>query len=211
MSDKKEKPEPIAEDDSEAGGDAPQDNEANSPETEDDSAASEPDGAAPEQITPEEQIAQLKERLMRALAEVENTRRRAERQVSDSAQYAIAGFARDMLTLSDNLHRTLSAINDELRANESVAAFIEGLEMTERELMSAFDRHGIVKITPEGEKYDHNYHEAMFKVEDPSAEPGTIVQVIQPGYVLRGRLLRAAMVGVARAPDVPPEKVDTTA
>ena len=147
---------------------------------------------------PDDEIAELKDKLLRSIAESENLRRRGERQVRDAAQYAVTSFARDLLSVSDNLRRTLDTIPDELRQDENIKVFVEGLEMTERELLNVFDKQGIVKITPDGEKFDHNFHQAMFEVENPDAETGTIIQVIQPGYVLKERLLRPAMVGVVK-------------
>ncbi|MCK5040991.1 MAG: nucleotide exchange factor GrpE [Sphingomonadales bacterium] len=160
----------------------------------------------------DDEIAELKDKLLRSIAESENLRRRGERQVSDAAQYAVTSFARDLLSVSDNLRRTLDTIPEEMREEEAVKVFVEGLEMTERELLNVFDKQGITKITPDGEKFDHNFHQAMFEVENPAAENGTIIQVIQPGYVLKERLLRPAMVGVVKnkANDKPHE-IDETA
>lgn len=160
--------------------------------------------------TPEEQIAELKDKLLRALAENENVRRRAERQQSEASQYAITGFARDVLSIADNLHRALEAMPAGARDSAEGETFVAGIEMTERELLSALERHGIRKITPVGEKFDHNLHQAVFEVEDTDAPAGTVVQVVQPGYVIRDRLLRPAMVGVAKARKEPGKGVDET-
>lgn len=162
--------------------------------------------------SPEDEIAELKDKLLRSIAESENLRRRGERQVTDAAQYAVTSFARDLLSVSDNLRRTLDTIPEGLSENEDIKVFVEGLEMTERELLNVFNKQGINKITPDGEKFDHNFHQAMFEVENPAAATGTIIQVIQPGYVLKERLLRPAMVGVVKnSPDTKPHEVDETA
>lgn len=145
-----------------------------------------------------EEAAQLKDQLLRALAEVENTRRRAQREVEDARKYAIASFAKDVLTVADNLGRALTAVPEDTGDNEDLKALIDGVSLTERELLSVMERHRIRKIEPKGEKFDHNFHQAMFEVEAPDAEPGTVVEVAQPGYVIGDRLLRPAMVGVAK-------------
>ena len=155
--------------------------------------------AEPSEPSAEEQVADLKDKLLRQIAESENVRKRAERQVSDAASYAIANFAREMLAVSDNLRRALDTLGEDAAQKEEFKAFIDGVEMTERELLNIFERMGIEKITPVGEKFDHNFHQAMFEVEHTDAPAGTIVQVMQPGYVLKERLLRPAMVGVAKA------------
>lgn len=147
-----------------------------------------------------EEVATLKDRLMRAVAEAENVRRRGERERADAAAYAISNFARDMLTISDNLHRTIEALPENLRKEETVKSFVEGVEMTDRELIRAFEKHGIRRIEPVGEPFDHNFHQAMFEVENSGQPPGTVVQVVQAGYVIKDRLLRPAMVGVAKGP-----------
>lgn len=161
--------------------------------------------------TADEQIAELKDKLLRALAENENVRRRAERQQSEAGQYAITSFARDVLSIADNLHRALDAIPQGIRDNADGETFVSGIEMTERELLASLERHGIRKIVPEGEKFDHNLHQAVFEVEDTDAPAGTVVQVVQPGYVIKDRLLRPAMVGVAKARPERGEGVDETA
>ena len=174
-------------------------------------AAVESDDAPAAPPTPEEQIADLKDKLLRALAENENVRRRADRQQSEASQYAITSFARDVLSIGDNLHRALAAVPEGARDNAEVETFVSGIEMTERELLNALERHGISKIMPVGEKFDHNLHQAVFEVEDADAPAGTVVQVVQPGYVIKDRLLRPAMVGVAKAKPERGEGVDETA
>ena len=156
------------------------------------------------EMSPQEQISDLKDQLLRALAEVENTRRRARREREDTAKYAIANFARDVLAVSDNLARALEAVPEDARAsNDAMETLYQGVELTQRELQTAMDRHGIRQVDPLGEKFDHNFHQAMFEVESPDAEPGTVVQVAQLGYVIDERLLRPAMVGVAKKPPPP--------
>lgn len=187
--------------------------EEKTPQNDEQTPAGTAEEATAEQAAPPvvDEVTELKDRLMRSMAEAENVRRRGERQVADAASYAVASFARDMLTVSDNLRRTLDAVTDEIREAETFKVLLEGVELTERELLKAFEKNGILKIVPEGEKFDHNLHQAMFEAEVPSAVPGTIIQVIQPGYVLKERLLRPAMVGVAKGPTAETPKVDKTA
>ena len=165
--------------------------------------------------TPEQEIAELKDRLLRSLAENENLIRRAKRDREDTAKYAAANFARDMLTVADNLNRALAAVPGGARDDETIRAFVEGVELTGRELLSALERHGIRKISPLGEKFNHDLHEALFEVPTSDAAPGTVVQVLEDGYVIHDRLLRAAKVGIAKAlPGADGNgghKVDTTA
>ncbi|HWV43752.1 nucleotide exchange factor GrpE [Pseudorhodoplanes sp.] len=147
-----------------------------------------------------DEAAEMKDRLLRTLAEMENLRKRTEREVADARQYGIASFARDILGVSDNLRRALDTITPEVRAGADAAftAFIEGVELTERELMKALEKHGIRRIDPLNEKFDPNLHDAMFEVPDPSVAAGTVVQVMQPGYVIADRILRPAMVAVSK-------------
>ncbi|MCH8322461.1 MAG: nucleotide exchange factor GrpE [Proteobacteria bacterium] len=147
-----------------------------------------------------EEIKALNDRVLRALAEVENTRRRAQREIDDTRVYSITLFAREMLTVQDNLRRALAHLPEDMKNNEAFKGFVDGVEVTERELLNIFDRHGIRKISPKGEAFDHNLHQAVFEVETGDVAPGTIVQVVQDGYVLKDRLLRPAMVGIAKAP-----------
>ena len=139
------------------------------------------------------------DRLLRAVAETENLRRRAVREREDAGKYAISAFARDMLPVIDNLRRALDSLPDEQRQDETLAGLISGVEITERELLTAFERHGIRRLEPLGEKFDHNFHQAMFHIESSDKPDGTIVEVVQAGYVIADRLLRPAMVGVAKA------------
>ena len=165
----------------------------------------------------EKQVADLKDRLLRALADVENTRRRAEREVEDTRKYAASNFAKDLLSVSDNLRRAVESIGDDLRdGSDSGKNLVLGIEMVEKELLGAFERHGIRKVDPLGQKFDHNFHQAMYEVPTADQPAGTIIDVLQPGYVMRDRLLRPAMVAVAKGatPESPPTdvgSVDTTA
>jgi molecular chaperone GrpE len=145
----------------------------------------------------------LKDRLMRALAETENLRRRAEREAKDARAYAIAGFARDMLNVADNIRRALDSAKaanggDDAQQNPTVKALIEGVELTERDLLSVLGRHGVKLLEPEGQKFDPNFHQAMFEVPNEEVPSGTVVQVVQSGYAIGDRVLRPAMVGVAK-------------
>ena len=139
-------------------------------------------------------IADLKDRLLRQAAETENTRRRLERDKADTAAYAMTGFARDLLAVADNLRRAVAALPAE--GFDGVRA---GIEATERELTAIFGRHGITRIETDGQKLDPNRHQAMLEVEHDAIEPGGIVSELQAGYVIKDRLLRPAMVSVAKA------------
>ncbi|QPC86249.1 nucleotide exchange factor GrpE [Mesorhizobium sp. NBSH29] len=143
---------------------------------------------------------ELKDRALRAAAEMENLRRRTARDVHDARAYAVSNFARDMLAVSDNLRRALDAIPVEAKeaGDAGFAALIEGVEMTERVMLSTLERHGVKKLAPEGEKFDPNFHQAMFEVPNPDVPANTVVQVVQPGYSIGERVLRPAMVGVAK-------------
>jgi molecular chaperone GrpE len=143
---------------------------------------------------------ELRGDLLRALAETENVRRRARREREDVGKYAISNFARDLLSVADNLRRALDSVPETARADETLSGMLDGVEMTEREFLAVFERHGIRRIEPKGEKFDHNFHQAMFEVETTDEPAGTVVEVMQPGYAIAERLLRPAMVGVARAP-----------
>ena len=144
-------------------------------------------------------VSQLKDQLLRALAETENVRRRARKDVTDASRYGIANFARDMLSVSDNMARALDSIPDDAREeSDIVKAIAEGVEMTAREMASALERHGIRQVSPLGEKFDYNLHQAMFEAKDSGQPDGTIVNVVQAGYMIGERLLRPAMVGVAK-------------
>ena len=148
--------------------------------------------------------ADLKDRLLRAVAEAENVRRRAEREREDAKRYGAANFARDMVQVSDNLRRAIAALKPEERetAPATVKALIDGVEMTERQLIATLERHGVREITPApGDRFDANLHEAMFEVPTAEHPAGSVVHVVEAGYMIGERLLRAARVGVARAPE----------
>lgn len=146
------------------------------------------------------EVADLKDRLLRTLAEMENLRRRTEREVADTRAYGISNFARDLLGVSDNLRRALEAIGPEMREALAppMASFVEGVELTERELLKVLEKHGVKRFDPMGEKFDPNVHQAMFEVPDPSKPAGSVVQVVQAGYMIGDRVLRPALVGVAK-------------
>ncbi|HZO48259.1 MAG TPA: nucleotide exchange factor GrpE [Xanthobacteraceae bacterium] len=145
--------------------------------------------------------AEHKDRLLRTLAEMENLRKRTDREVADMRQYGIASFARDVLAVADNMERALEALDAELRetANPGVKALLDGVELTERELLKVLDKHGVKKFEPKkGDKFDPNLHQAMYELPDPSQPAGTVAQVVQPGYMIGDRMLRPAAVGVAK-------------
>jgi molecular chaperone GrpE len=153
----------------------------------------------------EAELAEHKDRLLRALAEAENTRRRAQRERDDATKYAISGFAKELLSAADNLRRALASLPEAEVGDERTRSLLAGVAATERELLSVFERHGIRRIDPLGERFDHNLHQAIFEVEHGDRPPGMIVEVLQPGYLLHDRLLRPAMVGVAKSPAKPAE------
>lgn len=142
--------------------------------------------------------AALKDRLLRAVAETENLRKRAAREREEASAYAISDFARGVVDVADDLARALDNIPDGVRAAADSKAFVEGLELTRRNLDAVLERRGVVRIDPAGETFDHHLHEAMFEVEAADAEPGAVVHVVQVGYRIRDRLLRPARVGVAK-------------
>lgn len=170
-----------------------------------------------ERIALETQIAELKDKYLRAYAEMENTRRRAEKDVADARNFSIAGFARDMLAVADNLDRALAAIDPAAReaADSTLKTLLEGVELTGRELAKTLEKHGVRKLDPMNQKFDPNFHQAMFEIPDNSVPAGTVKQVVQPGYAIGERVLRPALVGVAKAPPKSPAangaEVDKTA
>ena len=158
----------------------------------------------------EAQIGELKGELLRTLAETENVRKRGERQIADAKKYAISDFARDLLSVADNLHRALEAIpEDKVEGNDLLRTMQAGVQAVEKDLLAAFEKCGIARIEPLGAPFDPHKHQAMFEVPDSDQPPGTVVQLLQLGYVLHDRLLRPAMVGVAKGGEE--TKVDTTA
>lgn len=151
------------------------------------------------------EVADLKDQVLRAFAEAENVRRRAAREKQDASKFAISNLARDLLAVPDTLSRALESITPELREQEGGAPLIEGMELTMRQLLGIFERHGIKPLQPIGEKFDPNFHQAMFETSATGQPDGTIVQVLQNGYVIGDRLLRPAMVGVAKSAGAAPE------
>ena len=153
------------------------------------------------------EAAEYRDKVLRTLAEMENLRRRTEREVADARTYGVAGFARDVLTVADNMHRALGTIEPELReqADPKLKALIEGVELTERELIKSLEKNGVRKFSPQGEKFDPNVHQAMYELPESDVPPGHVGQVIQAGYMLGERVLRPALVGVVKAaPKAPP-------
>lgn len=187
-----------------------------------DSGEADPDGTDPAEtgapaLTEEQQrivdleieVAELKDRALRAMADADNARKRAARDVADSRKYGATGLARDILTVADNLGRALEAVPDVSREeDENLFNLRAGVDMTLKEMLQALERHGVKKVTPEtGERFDHHRHQAMFEVPTGELAPGAVAQVVQDGYVIHDRLLRPALVGVARKPpeEAPPE------
>ena len=146
------------------------------------------------------ELAECKDRLLRTLADMDNMRKRTEREVADARIYGISNFARDILGVADNMHRAMAALDDELRAkaDEPTKVLLEGVELTERELMNVLEKHGVKRIEPLGQKFDPNRHQAMYEIEDASVPAGTVVQVMQAGYLIGDRMLRPALVAVAK-------------
>jgi molecular chaperone GrpE len=156
---------------------------------------------APEPSTAlEGEHAEMRDRLLRTLAEMENLRKRTEREIADSRLYSVTSFARDLLVVADNMRRALEAVTPELRntAESGVKALIDGIELTERELLKALEKNGVRQFTPQGEKFDPNLHQAMFEIPDATVPAGSVVQVVQPGYMIGDRVLRPALVGVSK-------------
>ena len=183
------------------------------------SGAAAPAGAAPEGTEPDPfkvlealqaENAELKDRALRVMADMENLRRRTEREVGDAKTYGVTSFARDMLTFADNLRRALEAVPAEVRdeAEPRVKGFIEGIELTERDFLSRLGRFGVKKLEPLGKRFDPNMHEALFELLDETVPSGTVMQVVEQGYAIGERVLRPAKVGVSRGgpkADAPPK------
>ena len=163
-------------------------------------AEAESEAAAPEEPSPEEQVATMKDQLLRTLAELENTRRRAERDRGEALKYGAMNFARDMLSVADNMQRALSAAGNmgEQDLPDAVKAMLEGVAATERDLQASLQRHKVMPINPMGEKFDPNLHEAMFEAPGTGQPVGSIIEVIETGYMMSERLLRPAKVGIAK-------------
>lgn len=141
----------------------------------------------------------MKDQWLRAVAEAENVRRRALKEREEATKYAVTQFARDMLTIADNLRRALESCPERDELPETIKALVTGVEMTESQLLTTLDRHNIKLVNPLNEKFDPHFHQAMFETETQDHEPGMVIQVLQPGYVLHDRLLRPALVGVSKA------------
>jgi molecular chaperone GrpE len=195
MSDKRKRAEDSAEDEAPRGWHRPEDEAANDPESmeqaEDDQVAS-----------LMEEAADLKDRLLRTMADMENLRKRAEREKAEATLYAATSFARDLLSVADSLDRALQSTPEEGRdtLDEATRNLLAGIEVTHKEFLNVLSRHGIARIEPMGGKFDPHFHQAMFEVPDASSPPGTVVQVMQAGYTIGERCLRPALVGVAKAP-----------
>jgi len=149
----------------------------------------------------ERQLEEAKSKALYAAAETQNVRRRLEQELQQATSYAAAGFARDMLAIKDHLERALAAVGEDLRADKTASQFLAGIEATARELESVFQRHGITRIKTIGEALDPHRHQAMIEMPSADAEPGTIIEEMQPGYMIKDRLLRPALVGVAKKSD----------
>jgi len=158
----------------------------------------EPDAGSAEALAKE--AAEARDRMLRTLAEMENLRKRTSREVADARVYGITGFARDVLDIADNLQRALDAVPYETRAaaDPGLKALIEGVELTERSLLNALEKNGVKKFDPTGEKFDPNFQQAMYEVPDPTVPSGTVMQVVQSGYMIGDRILRPALVGVSK-------------
>lgn len=169
-----------------------------------------PEEGSVEALTRE--VAEAKDKVLRTLAEMENLRTRTKREVADARTYGITSFARDVLDIADNLQRALDAVSAEAReaADPGLKALIEGVELTERSLHSTLEKNGVKKFDPSGEKFDPNFQQAMFEVPDASVPSGTVVQVVQSGYKIGERILRPALVGVAKGGPKPAPTTDFT-
>ena len=165
-----------------------------------DEVSNENDNDSPENIIEKlnEEIQDLKDQRLRAVAELENFRKRAEKDQSDALKYGVSNFAKEIISIKDNIERAQSSISDDVRSNDDVKSVVEGLDLIAQSAVSTFEKIGIKKIESLNEKFDHNLHQAMMEIENDQVEPGTIVQELIPGYTLHDRLLRPAMVGVAK-------------
>ena len=177
------------------------DDTSRAPDTASEDGADPASGASAEAIAKlQQEHAEFKDRLLRTLAEMENLRRRTEREVADARVYGISSFARDVLGVADNIRRAVEATGDDWRqqADPTGHALLDGVELTERDLLKALEKHGVKRLEPQGQKFDPNFHQAMFEVPDSSVPAGTVVQVLQAGYTIGDRILRPALVGVAK-------------
>ena len=155
-----------------------------------------------------EEITNLKDQRLRAIAELENFRKRAEKDQSDALKYGVSNFAKEIINISDNIERAQSSIPEEAKNNETIKPVIEGIDLIAQSVVTTFEKIGIKKIESLNEKFDHNLHQAMMEIEKDDLEPGTIVQELIPGYTLHDRLLRPAMVGVSKKPKKNDDIVD---
>ncbi|QFU17575.1 nucleotide exchange factor GrpE [Microvirga thermotolerans] len=183
----------------------PQDTENQNTTPQAEPSAEAPGDAAPQESPDpvavlEAEKAELKDKMLRLMADMENLRRRTEREIADARAYAVTNFARDMLNVADNVRRAIESVPDDVRqsAEGAFKGLIEGIDLTERDLLKTLERHGVRKLDPQGQKFDPNLHQAMFEVPNPDVPNGTVVQVVQSGYVIGDRVLRPALVGVAR-------------
>ncbi len=174
-------------------GDAPAE-----PQAANDAAPAQPAAGSAEALKAE--VADMKDKLLRTLAEMENLRRRTDRELAEQRQYAVASFARDMLTVGDNLRRAIEAVPKEMRDGRDAAlsALIEGVEVTERGLEQSLTKFGVRRVETKGQKFDPGFHQAMFEVEVPDAQPGTVAEEVQAGYAIGDRVLRPALVSVVK-------------
>lgn len=158
----------------------------------------------------EAENAELKDQMLRGQADMENLRKRTRKDVADARNYSISGFARDLLSVTDNLRRALEAVSEEDRSHSGIQSLTEGVELTEREMLNIMERNGVKKIIPLNEKFDPNFHQAMFEVPNPEVPNNSVIEVVQAGYVIGDRVLRPAMVGVAKGGPkmVPPQEKD---
>ena len=170
-----------------------------------------PEEGSVEALTKE--AAEARDKMLRTLAEMENLRKRTAKEVTDARTYGISGFARDVLDIADNLQRALDAVPAEAKASADpgLKALIEGVELTERSLLNTLENNGVKKFDPAGEKFDPNFQQAMYEVPDPSVPAGTVVQVVQAGYTIGDRVLRPALVGVAKGGAKPAPVTDVKA
>ena len=181
--------------------DTPKPENAGSAEASAGAPAADPKPSEPRPSTSlDRELADMKDRLLRTLAEMENLRKRTEREVADARTYGVTTFARDILTVADNMHRAMAALDGELRAtaDASVKSLLDGVELTERELLNVLEKHGVKKLDPLKQKFDPNRHQAMFEIEDASVPSGTVLQVVQAGYTIGERVLRPALVAVSK-------------
>ena len=181
-------------------------------------ASEEPKDQEEAEISPEdlieklnEEIVSLKDQRLRAIAELENFRKRAEKDHSDALKYGVSNFAKEIITIRDNIERAQSSISDEAKNNETIKSVIEGIDLIAQSVVATFEKIGIKKIESLNEKFDHNLHQAMMEIENDELEPGTIVQELIPGYTLHDRLLRPAMVGVSKKPKKNEDNADKSA